>query len=154
VAFVSYRHVPRDRHWAIWIMKELESFRTPRPLCKQGYPARLGRLFRDEDEIPASPDLSDQIKEALARSDNLIVVCSPETPYSQWVRQEIALFQDMGKADQIVALLVAGEPDESFPPELRSRPALRRRSDGELEYFIEDIEPIAADVRQRSDESK
>ena len=96
-AFISYRHSPRDRHWALRIMAALETYRTPKPLQAEAFPARIGRLFRDEDEIPASDDLSDQIKEALTRSDNLIVICSPDTPNSRWVRREIQLFQAMGK---------------------------------------------------------
>lgn len=92
-AFISYRHVPRDRRWAKRIMDLLETYRTPKPLQAEGYPDRVGRLFRDEDEIPASSDLSSQIKDALTHSDFLIVICSPETPASRWVRREIELFQ-------------------------------------------------------------
>ena len=109
-------------------------------------------MFRDEDEIPASADLSDQIKQALARSSILIVVCSPDTPNSRWIRREIELFQEMGKGDRIVPLLVDGEPHESFPPEL-----LRVRCEGvgpngeDLVYW-EDVEPVAADVRPRKGE--
>ena len=96
-AFVSYRHMPRDRQWAIRIMSELEAYRTPKALQSEAFPDRIGRLFRDEDEIPASTDLSDQIKDALGKSDYLIVVCSPDTPASRWVRREIELFQEMEK---------------------------------------------------------
>jgi len=78
-AFISYRHLPRDRRWAIRIMQALETFNTPKALIAENYPAKVGHLFRDEDEIPASADLSDSIKGALQTSDNLIVVCSPET---------------------------------------------------------------------------
>jgi len=147
-AFVSYRHMPRDREWAIRIMRALETYRTPAPLKREAFPDRIGHLFRDEDEIPASSDLSDQIKEALARSDYLIVVCSPDTPGSRWVRREIELFQELGKGERIIPLLIAGEPDESFPPELR-----RRRAEGPEGPAWEEVEPIAADVRRRGDES-
>src|SRR5580658_11281149 len=101
-AFISYRHMPRDRRWAIRIMRALETYRTPKPLQREAYPDRLGHLFRDEDEIPASSDLSDQIKEALAHSDHLIVVCSPDTPGSRWVRREIELFQELRSEERRV----------------------------------------------------
>lgn len=153
-AFISYRHMPRDRQWALRIMRELETYRTPKPLRARAYPASLGHLFRDEDEIPASSDLSDKIKEALAKSDHLIVVCSPDTPGSRWVRREIELFQEMGKGERIIPLLIAGEPEESFPPELRRRRIETRRADGRIEESFEEIEPIAADVRPRGDEKK
>jgi hypothetical protein len=99
-AFISYRHMPRDRQWASRLIHQLETYRTPKPLQKAAYPAKIGTLFRDEDEIAASTDLPEQIKEALARSDNLIVICSPDTPQSRWVSQEIKIFQEMGKGER------------------------------------------------------
>jgi YD repeat-containing protein len=152
-AFISYRHKPRDRQWALRIMAALETYRTPRPLQAEAFPARIGRLFRDEDEIPASRDLSDQIKDALLRSDNLIVICSPDTPGSRWVRREIELFHEMGKSERIFPLLIAGEPEESFPPELLRRRIWRDLPDGSRQEDWEEVEPIAADVRPRKDES-
>ena len=153
-AFISYRHMPRDRAWALRIMAALETYRTPKPLVLEAFPSRLGRLYRDEDEVPSSHDLSDEIKNALARSDNLIVVCSPDTPASRWVWREIQLFQEMGKGDRILPLLIAGEPDGSFPRELRQRRVVTSRPDGGEDVRIEEIEPIAADVRPRKDESR
>ena len=151
-AFISYRHNPRDREWATRIFDALETFQVPKALQKQGYPIRLGRLYRDEDEVPASADLSDQIKQSLAHSSLLIVVCSPDTPHSKWVRREIALFQEMGKGDRIIPLLVAGEPEELFPPDLLRRRAERKLPDGTTEEYWEEFEPIAADVRPRKHE--
>jgi hypothetical protein len=31
-AFISYRHVERDRKWAQWLIAALEAYRTPRGL--------------------------------------------------------------------------------------------------------------------------
>ncbi|MGA7329462.1 MAG: TIR domain-containing protein [Rhodomicrobium sp.] len=152
-AFISYRHATRDREWAMRIFEALETYQIPKSLQKQGYPARVGKLFRDEDEIPASADLSDQIKHALAHSGTLIVICSPETPKSKWVRREIALFQELGRGDRIVPVLIGGEPDVSFPPELLRRRVERTLPDGSTEVEWEDFEPFAADVRLRIGES-
>ncbi len=84
-AFISYRHVERDRRWARWLIEKLETFRTPKTLVRAGAPLQIGHLFRDDDEIPASSDLSHQIEDALKASQFLIVVCSRDTPKSQWV---------------------------------------------------------------------
>ena len=54
-----------------------------------GAPQRIGQLFRDDDETPASGDLSHQIEDALRASQFLIVVCSRDTPQSKGVRHEI-----------------------------------------------------------------
>jgi hypothetical protein len=150
-AFISYRHRPRDRQWALRIMAALETYRTPKALVAESFPPRIGHLFRDEDEIPASHDLTDQIKDALLRSDNLIVICSPDTPGSRWVRREIELFQELGKGDRIFPVLIAGEPEESFPRELLRRRVARDLPDGSREETWEEVEPIAADVRPRKD---
>jgi hypothetical protein len=84
-------------------------------LQKQGVPARLGKAFRDEDEIPASTDLSSVIRTALEKSRFLIVVCSTETALSKWVEEEIRTFHALGRSDHIIALLIDGEPDDAFP---------------------------------------
>jgi hypothetical protein len=79
-AFISYRHVEPDRTWAIW-----ESFVIPSGLRNPPDYKRIGRVFRDEEELAASPHLSEDIRDALRRSDWLIVVCSPRSKASEWV---------------------------------------------------------------------
>jgi hypothetical protein len=96
-AFISYRHVEKDRKWAEWLISALEGYRVPKSLQAKGYPARLKKVFRDEDEMPASGDLNDQIKQALRASRFLIVVCSPYTPRSKWVEREIEIFKELGR---------------------------------------------------------
>ena len=67
-AFISYRHVDRDRKWAEWLIEALESYRLPKALQDRGFPPRLRKIFRDVDEAPASSDLNDAIKQALVDS--------------------------------------------------------------------------------------
>jgi hypothetical protein len=134
-AFVSYRHTDPDRQWAKWLHSELETYRVPKRLVAAGVPDRVGRVFRDEEELSASADLSQRISEALGDARFLIVVCSPRTPESRWVNQEVKRFQAQGRADRLLALLIEGEPDQSFPPALRN------------------LEPLAADVRPVAGES-
>ena len=153
-AFISYRHLARDRHWAMRIMRELEAFRTPRALQQEGFPDRIGTIFRDEDEIPASTDLSDNILDALAHSDFLIVICTPDTPNSRWVRREIEQFHELGRGDKVIPVLVDGNQEISFPPELRMRRREVPQPDGTTKVVWDEIEPIAADVRPREDESR
>ncbi len=151
-AFISYRHVEPDRSWARWLHRALETWRTPRRLVAQGVPARLDRVFRDEEELPASASLSDSIERALRQSWCLVVVCSSRTPDSQWVRAEIARFRAWGRHDAILALLVEGEPDAAFPLELRRIERRVTRDQGEA-IETEEVEPLAADVRARPGES-
>ncbi len=146
-AFISYRHTRSDRKWAKWLHAQLESYRTPKPLVRLGVRPKVGRVFRDEEELAASADLSREIADALARSYCLIVVCSPCTPASQWVNEEVERFRQMGRDDQILALLIEGEPQQAFPKSLCE---IRRdlvESGGETQPQIDSIEPLAADAR-------
>ena len=92
----------------------------------------LARLWRDQGKVQQARELlapvycysrflgfERSIKQALAASHNLIVICSPNTPQSRWVSREIELFQEMGRADRVLALLIDGEPDRSFPAVMR-----------------------------------
>jgi len=148
-AFISYRHVDRDRKWAEWLISALEGYRVPNALQDKGLPPRLRKIFRDEDEVPASSDLNDQIREALVASRFLIVVCSAFTPRSKWVEREIQIFNDLGRSDQVLALLTEGEPGDSFPGVMLSREREIVDPDGGKRIVKEDKEPLAADVRQR-----
>jgi WD40 repeat protein len=133
-AFISYRHVDPDRRWAKWLHSRLESYRLPKGIANGIWTSRVGRCFRDEEELSASADLTQEIRDALEDSKYLVVVCSPQTPQSRWVNQEIKEFAALGRRDNILALLIAGEPDVAFPPALTESGK----------------EPLAADVRDRS----
>ncbi len=146
-AFISYRHVQPDRKWANWLHRSLETFRTPKALVAEGAPARLEKVFRDELELSASSDLAEEIDEALEQSRYLIVVCSPRTPESKWVNQEIIRFREMERADQVLALLVEGQPAKAFPPALLEVRHSVSDEQGWKQQELESVEPLAADVR-------
>jgi len=44
------------------LIDALERYRLPKALQGKGLPPRLRKAFRDEDEVPASSDLNDQIE--------------------------------------------------------------------------------------------
>lgn len=158
-AFISYRHAEADRRWAKWLHSALETYRIPKALRGNSPHRGIGRIFRDEEELPASANLSREIEIALADSRFLIVVCSPRTPESEWVNKEVVRFRELGRGDSILALLIEGEPSESFPRSLRE---IRRVSaqpaevpnEADVERVdIEEVEPLAADVRSTRPES-
>lgn len=153
-AFISYRHREPDRRWAKWLHSQLETYRVPRNLVRQlGVPRRVNRVFRDEEELPASSSLSREIEQALWRSRYLIVICSSQTPESQWVEAEIAQFRKWERHDRILALLVEGEPAEAFPRPLVEIRRTVPGADGEPVERVEEVEPLAADVRPNRIES-
>ena len=135
-AFISYRH--SDMEIAKRLHKGLETFKVPRSVAKIGGKKDIKRVFRDREELPIGSDLGDNISAALQESEYLIVICSPRTPESYWVKKEISTFIEMHSRDHILAVLVEGEPDESFPPELL------------VDENGQPVEPLAADVRGAS----
>lgn len=151
-AFISYRHAPLDRRWAVWLHSALETYRVPRRLVTAGAPPRIGRVFRDEEEVAAVADLSNTIESALRQSKYLVVICSPRCASSAWVNREVEVFRELGRADQILAVLVEGEPHESFPPALcamhQGPPHAKRPGDENRRIR----EPLAADGRPQPGE--
>jgi len=78
-AFISYSQ--RDTKWAQWLHKQLETYHVPRTLVGRRHgnltvPKRLVPVFRDRDELPSTGNLDGKIREALAASRSLIVICS------------------------------------------------------------------------------
>ncbi len=157
-AFISYSH--RDEAWAVWLHKALETYRVPSRLVgqitAQGLiPARLTPVFRDRDELPSSPDLNSKVAEALAQSENLIVVCSPHSATSRWVDEEVLAFKRLGRAQRIFCLIVDGEPGASALPGHEAGEcfgkALRHDLADDGTIGEQPAEPIAADARPGKD---
>lgn len=115
-AFISYRHRDFDRKVAIQLQKMLETYHIPKKLGKK----EQWKVFRDETELPASDDLSEDIQTALRKSEFLIVICSTATAESKWCRQEIAYFKSLHQntTKKICTVLIEGDPGEVFPEEL------------------------------------
>lgn len=143
-AFISYSH--QDRKAAEWLHRALETYRAPRRLTTTAGAAatrRLTPIFRDRDELSASPDLGGVIRDALDRSDSLIVLCSPASAASRWVDQEIAYFLRDHGLGQIICVIASATPKaaslaEVLPPALRAAlPA--------------GVEPLAVDSRRDGD---
>ena len=145
-AFISYRHVEPDRTVAKRLQRYLENFRIPRHLESGRSDKRLGKLFRDEDELPTSSSLSAQIESALQHSRYLIVVCSPQSLESLWVQREVELFASLHGRDRIFLASVSGEPSEYIPPILQHRIVVA--PDG-TQTLVEE-EPLAADFRKET----
>jgi hypothetical protein len=127
-AFVSYRHadnVQEGRWWAEWLHRGLERYVVPPDLVGQPnlrgepIPRSLYPIFRDEDELPANADLATGIRTALEASNHLIVLCSPRSAVSPWVRKEVREFKELGRGDRILAVIVAGAPNADDPGKLR-----------------------------------
>ncbi len=140
VAFISYRHAELDSAVAKQLHTLIEQYVIPKYLRKDGK-KKLGIVFRDQEELPISSNLSDDICRALDNSQYLIVVCSKSTAQSPWVGREISYFLSHHDQEHTLAVLASGEPVDVFPRALTQR-TLR---DG----TVEEVEPLAVDVRAK-----
>lgn len=151
-AFISYRHSELDQFAAITLHKELEAFRLPKAIQKQlkekGIEKRkIERVFRDRDELPITNNLADPITNALRNSEYLLVICSPRLSESLWCRKEIETFISMHGREHVFAVLIEGEPAESFPEELLYEEKKLLDENGMERIERVPIEPLAADIR-------
>ncbi|MGH8213622.1 MAG: TIR domain-containing protein [Rhodanobacteraceae bacterium] len=157
-AFISYSH--RDKTWADWLHKALETYRVPsrlvgRETAHGTIPRRLHPVFRDREELASATDLGRKVNEALAQSENLVVICSPASATSRWVNEEVLAYKRGGRAERVFCLIVDGEPNASDMPGRESEecfcPALRFQLDANGALTNERTEPIAADARAGKD---
>ena len=130
-AFISYKS--EDVEWATWLQHELEHYHLPASFNgRTDVPQELRPVFRDIDELSAG-NLPEQIKQALANSRNLIVICSPQSAKSPWVNQEVETFIALGRTGRIFPFIVEGNsPLEFFPPALRDLPKDEERLGGDV----------------------
>ena len=138
-AFICYRHSNLDTPAVKTLQNTLEHFPIPAEIRRQSGKKRFERIFTDLGELSGCADLGSAIQDALAGSEWLIVVCSGNTPESHWVSQEIETFLESHDRSRIIPVLIEGEPNESFPEEIRPDP-------GEMHMML------AADARARTKE--
>ncbi len=129
-AFISYSRANEEAVRKLY--KRLSAYRLPSKLrAKHG--SKLGRFFLDKEELGAAGELDEELFEKLDQTRRLIVCCSPAAAKSKWVNAEAKSFIDKHGRNNLLAVVLEGEPHDAFPPVL-----------------LED-EPLAADFRPTAD---
>lgn len=122
--------------WGNWLHEALKSFSIPAEFIGQIngrgeiIPERIHPVFQDESEQPEDANLSAEVRQALEQSRCLVVICSPRSAQSLHVNEAVRYFKQLGRGQQILPLVIAGEPnvsdksgaspaDECFVPALR-----------------------------------
>ncbi len=100
--FISYSHAA-DGKLAPAIQKGLQRFAKP------WYRVRALHIFRDDASLSANPRLWDSITLALAESQHLILLASPQAAQSEWVAKEAAYWREHKSVDTILIGLTDGE---------------------------------------------
>lgn len=93
-------------------------------------------------------DFDDEARSILDHSRCLAVLCSPETRTSVFVLDRLAYFRETGKGDNIIAVIIRGEPADSFPESFIEKKTVQKiLPDMTVIERTETIEPVASDLR-------
>lgn len=137
-AFISYNS--KDNRWAKALQHTMERWRLPASLRKEKELEKrpMRKVFFAPSEIQLG-DLKEELKARLRASRYLIVVCSPNSAKSDWVRQEIEYFIELGRKENIYFFIIKGEPNSPDEEKECFNPAIKRNFDN----------PLAADVNYK-----
>ncbi len=99
--FVSYSH-SADRELA----RDLE--RALARLAKPWNKARALRVFRDDSDLAAATSLDAEITRALERSRYFLLLASPESARSPWVRKEVEFWKQKRSSETFLIAVTDG----------------------------------------------
>ena len=142
-AFISYNHNPRDIKIAHLLQQKIEHYKIPKDLASSPDYPNIERVFLDKGDLEVAGDLNEVIKEALEHTDYLIVICSPESKKSIWVRNEIEYFLQYHSLRNILTVITEGEPFDVLPDRLLSEEVI----DDEGNVTVTPLEPLSCDYR-------
>ena len=146
-AFISYSHNEKDAFAAEQLHKTLEHYHIPKRIQQSSGKKKIERVFRDREEMPISFNLASNIQEALDQSEFLILMCSPNSIKSEWVQREVETFLKSHSKEQVLTVLLEGEPEKVFPEVLCYEERKVESEDGTEQTVKVKIEPMAADIR-------
>lgn len=138
-AFLSYSH--EDAATARSLCSELENF------GRSYLQSRRFRIWRDDSSLRMTASLQTAIDGALAQSNHLLVLLSPDAMGSLWVAREVRLFVETHGVDRVGLLLTRGStpwtPRSEEPP-LVLEPALSPLLGDGREPLVIDLRPFRA----------
>jgi WD40 repeat protein len=103
--FMSYSRDQLDRDVTVKLQDELQRFTRPWYQPR----TRTVRVFRDQTNLQASPDLWGTIEEAMSSSRWLLLVASPRSAQSAGVRRELTWWREHRGAANVGIALIDGE---------------------------------------------
>ena len=137
-AFISYKSDDLKEAWAL--KKKLDGYKLPTMLCKQYQKERkpTHEAFLDKTNIQPG-DLTDELRENLDNSHYLIVVCSPRSAKSDYVKAEIEWFTRNGRENEMFLFIIESDPsriEDSFNPAIKEAEKRWSERDGEKREIL------------------
>lgn len=102
--FISYSHAA-DNLYAPALQSALHKFAKPFNRL------RAVQIFRDKSDLSANPALWSVIKNALDESEYFLLLASPDSAKSKWVKKELDYWLTIhhGKVDKLLVIMTDGE---------------------------------------------
>ena len=136
--------VPEDAAIAETLAQSIRNYRLPRGVTLPNPALDYRRIYVDS----TGSDLDEEGKRLLDHSRYLVMICSPDTKASPAIRRRLDYFRNCGLNENIVAVIVRGEPVDAFPESFIQRRVVQRiLPDMRVVEREETIEPVAADLR-------
>ena len=141
---IYYLSPPGDAKTAQTLAESIRLYRLPKGIK----PAEDGMDYRRTVLDLSGEPVSDELLERLNQSRCLVLFCSPDTRNDPVILEKMAHFVTAHGQERIVAVMVRGEPVESFPESFIEKKVVRRiMPDMSVVESVDTIEPVAADLR-------
>lgn len=136
--------VPEDAKVAEKLAASIRTYKLPRGVTLPDPELDYRNIYVDS----TGSDFDDSVKLLLDHTRYLVVICSPEAKAAPGIRGRLTYFRNFRRVDDIVAVIVRGEPVDAFPESFIERKVVRRiLPDMRVIEREETIEPVAADLR-------
>lgn len=136
--------VKEDASVANKLAESIRRYRLPSGTVIQDNGPDYRRVYVDV----SGGEFDDEARDVLDHSCYLAVLCSPETRTSPFILERLDYFRETGKDNNIIAVIVRGEPAESFPDSFIEQKTVRKiLPDMTVVERVETIEPVASDLR-------
>ncbi len=126
------------------LASSIRGYKLPKDVVLPDSSLDYRRIFTDTEENA----MDDQTRALLDHSVFLIVLCSPDAKDNPSLNKKLEYFRELRHNQNIVAVIVRGEPAEAFPESfIEKKSELHILPDMTVVEREETIEPIAADLR-------
>ena len=133
-----------DEQIANSLADSIRKYRLPSGIASSQNDTDYRRILLDTQETP----FDEKVREQLDNSRFLVLLCSPDAKNSAPLSQRLNAFYQTHDRDRMIAVIVRGEPEESFPESFIERKLVQHiLPDKRVIERMETIEPIAADLR-------
>ena len=140
-----------DEQIANSLADSIRKYRLPSGVASSQDDTDYRRILLDTQETP----FDEKVREQLDNSRFLVLLCSPDAKNSAPLNQRLNAFYQTHDRDKMIAVIVRGEPEESFPESFIERKLVQHiLPDQRVIERMETIEPIAADLRADTDKRR